>query len=365
MIAGLLHDIGHGPFSHTFEDLFVAKSIRHEDWTPFFLNEYRTELFFREYNRINKHHSLSDENFQWIADMIMHQKPRHRLLADIVSSQLDADRLDYLLRDSHFCGVAYGEYDFRWMLNSMAVIETKDGPRLGLTHKGIGVVEHYLMARRLMVKNIYLHQKKLAFESFLIHLLANLAENIESDAILKEIKNTSLGKFLREVNQFNQNPSEQNKKTFLTKNFPIYKELCDYDVFFVIKTLAEMQNKHPAIDLAKRLQRRQMPKIVRLDHVNVKEVETLINDFKEKNRENIKPWQLQIIKTPHQSYTLSEDPILIINENGKVTPLNEISIMIDAISGKLEEVAFLSMDETLYTNKKLQAIIFAVINRRQ
>ena len=101
-----------------------------------------------------------------IADMIMHKPINKSVLADIVSSQLDADRLDYLLRDSHFCGVRYGEFDFRWMLHCMAIVESKEGERLGITHKGIGVVEHYLMARRLMTRNIYHSQKKLALRIF-------------------------------------------------------------------------------------------------------------------------------------------------------------------------------------------------------
>ena len=160
MIACLLHDIGHGPFSHAFEDVFHRKLIRHEAWTPFFLNDYRTPEFFAYYNRCNPRHHLSEEKFILIEEMIMHKSRVKRVLADIVSSQLDADRLDYLLRDSHFCGVAYGQFDFRWMLNSMMIVNAPQGERLGLTHKGIGVVEHYLMARRLMTRNIYHHQKK-------------------------------------------------------------------------------------------------------------------------------------------------------------------------------------------------------------
>src|SRR5476649_2227897 len=108
--------------------------------------------------------------------MIMHRAPKRRVLADIVSSQMDADRLDYLLRDSHFCGVSYGQFDFRWLLHCMAIVNAKQGERLGITHKGIGVVEHYLMARRLMIRNIYFLQKKLALEYLLIQLLILIAE---------------------------------------------------------------------------------------------------------------------------------------------------------------------------------------------
>ena len=159
MIACLLHDMGHGPFSHAFEGIFHDKLIRHERWTPYFLADFNTSEFFYTYNKANPAHPLSPEKFNEIANMIMHQPIKRRVLADIVSSQLDADRLDYLLRDSHFCGVKYGEFDFRWMLHCMTIVNGASGERLGITHKGIGAVEHYLMARRLMTRNIYHSQK--------------------------------------------------------------------------------------------------------------------------------------------------------------------------------------------------------------
>lgn len=361
LIACLLHDIGHGPFSHTFEDLFHGKLIRHEAWTPFFLAEYRTQEFFSHYNRCNPRHHLTEEKFLLIEEMIMHQLPGRRLLADIVSSQMDADRLDYLLRDSHFCGVTYGEFDFRWMLNSMVIVNSAHGERLGLTHKGIGVVEHYLMARRLMMHNIYFNQKKLALEFFLIKLLANLAENLQDNALYMEIKNTRLGHFLLEVNQFNQNISsnniEQMKQQFLHQNYAKYKELCDYDVFAIIKLLSKMTADTPAIQLAQRLQSRQMPKIIRLDQTNITTVENSLAEFRKTQTPKIEDWQIAIIKSPHQSYSVEEDPILIINENGVVKPLNEISLMIHAISDKLEQSAFLCVDKTIFHDNHVQNFI--------
>ncbi len=271
MIACLLHDIGHGPFSHAFEGIFHEKCIRHEDWTPYFLADYRTHDFFMQYNRKNPHHHLSEEKFSRIAAMIMHKQEKKSVLGDIVSSQLDADRLDYLLRDSHFCGVRYGEFDFRWMLHCLAIVDTNDGKRLGITHKGIGVVEHYLMARRLMTRNISHSQKKLALEALLVHLLANLAENLESSSEFSLLRRSRLGEFLVAVNKYNQTAvngvNEENKREFLEANYENYKELCDYDVFALVKHLADMPDSSQATQIASRIQLRQMPKILRLDHV--------------------------------------------------------------------------------------------------
>jgi HD superfamily phosphohydrolase len=112
--------------------------------------------------------------------------------------------LDYLLRDSHFCGVRYGEFDFRWMLHCMAIVDSPKGQRLGLTHKGIGVFEHYVMARRLMTRNIYQSQKKLALEEFMVRLLSSLATSLEEHSPFSLIRASRLGQFLLAANQFNQ-----------------------------------------------------------------------------------------------------------------------------------------------------------------
>jgi uncharacterized protein len=359
MIACLLHDIGHGPFSHTFEGLFKNNMIRHEDWTTYFLAEYSTPDFFEIYSQKNPRYHLTEEKFSQIAAMIMHQPVTKRVLADIVSSQLDADRLDYLLRDSHFCGVRYGEFDFRWMLHCLAIVGAKEGERLGITHKGIGVVEHYLMARRLMMRNIYHGQKKLAIEFFLVELLAALAKSLQNDKAFAYLEETRLGQFLIAANQLNQSSSDhiqQRKQQFLENHYGHYKELCDYDVFALVRQLAEMPAKHPAIDIAKRLHYRKMPKIVRLDHADLNKIKLHLDEFKHQYPE-FQPWQLAFIKTPHQSYSGEDTPILVVNEVDQVKPISEYSIMLNAISDKLEHSIFLCIDHRLADDKRISGLI--------
>lgn len=366
MVAGLLHDIGHGPFSHAFEDIYVEKIIRHETWTPYFLADYTTADFFKKYNQINPRHHLTDEKFQIVEQIIMHTLPSKSVLGDIVSSQLDADRLDYLLRDSHFCGVRYGEYDFRWMLHCMAIVPSKEGAeRLGITHKGIGVVEHYLMARRLMLNNIYRSHKKLAIEALLVKLLALLATELDDNPVYTKIRGTRLGKFLIAVNQFNQalatNPEKKKKdalkQTFLEENYQYYKALCDYDVFLCIEKLASVENKSPVSQIARRLHQRIMPKIVRVDHESFDKAAHLIDDFKLKHRDAFADWQLMLIQTPHQSYSGEEDPILVFNEYNEIKPIEYYSFMLSAISNKLEHVAFLAIDKLIAKDKRILNLI--------
>ncbi len=368
IIACLLHDIGHGPFSHAFEDVFFKKTIRHEDWTPLFLKDYRSKAFFTYYNQCNPRHHLTEEKFNIIENMIMHKATGKRVLADIVSSQLDADRLDYLLRDSHFCGVTYGEFDLRWMLNCMTIVNSNQTERLGITHKGIGVIEHYLVARRLMVRNIYHNQKKLAIEYYLIQLLRSLAESLDQNAAYAKIKTTRLGEFLIKVNAFNQTIQSQTqpekyKQQFLEQNYTHYKELCDYDIFMTIRLLSEMSGNHPAIQIADRIQRRKMPKIIRLDHLSLKAVAPLITEFKQSHTKEFADWQISLIQTPHQSYKIEADPILVINERNIIKPINEISLMINAISDKYEHTAFLCIDKEVFNDARIIQLIEQLDNK--
>lgn len=125
--------------------------------------------------------------------------------------------------------------------------------------------------------------------------------------------------------------------------------------FIVIKLLAALDNNHPAAQIAKRLQYRNMPKIVRLDHFDLAAAQHLLDNFKQQN--TFQDWQLIIIKTPHQSYKVEEDPILVLTEQGKVKPINEISMMINAISDKNENTAFLCIDYAIWQDPKVQHIV--------
>jgi HD superfamily phosphohydrolase len=362
MIACLLHDIGHGPFSHAFEGIFDKSIIRHELWTRHFLAEYENDEFFERYNALNPRAHLNKEKFRIIADMIMHKPVKKHVLADIVSSQLDADRLDYLLRDSHFCGVRYGEFDIRWMLHCMTIVKSEEGDRLGITHKGIGVVEHYLMARRLMVRNIYQLQKKLAIEYMMVQLFASLSKSMENYPLFAPILGTRLGQFLVSANAYNAQVAastdlEKLKQSFLTANFPNYKELCDYDVFTLIRQLAEMNDVHPAVQIAKRIQYRIMPKIVRLDYADLNSVQEELSQFKSQHLNEYQDWQLTLMQSPHRSYSGEDDPILVVNEQGTIKSIDQYSIMIDAISDRLEHAAFLFIDKSIVNEKPVSAFV--------
>jgi len=365
VLACLLHDIGHGPFSHAFEDLFAHKYVRHEEWTPHFLGDFNHPDFLESYNQLNPDFPLNDEKFKAIEQMIMHRYTKNKLLSDIVSSQLDADRLDYLLRDSHFCGVKYGEFDLRWMLHCLTPVETEDGLRLGVTKKGVGVVEHYLVARWLMIRNIYHHDKKHAAENMLAKFLMLLAKNIPEADFLKKYRDTPLGELLININNFNKiiqtkKPTQEELTKFLSDNFRLYKKLCDYHVLVIMSELADLDINHDVIELAKRIHYRQMPKVVSLAIDQIHEVQITVDEIKRKCHETISDWQLSIISAPRLCYAGDRDPIWVVDAQGKRSLIHESSLVVRSLANQYEHACLLFIDCAIVDMPEIQALIGSI-----
>ena len=147
LCAALLHDIGHGPFSHTAEDIF---KIQHEQWT---------QRIIRESPRVQALMAQHDSKLtEHIESVYTHEYPVP-LIWQLVSSQLDCDRLDYLMRDSYFTGASYGYLDLDRILRSLDI---DDNGNLVVSRRGQTAVEHYLLVRYFMYAQVYNHPKNLA-----------------------------------------------------------------------------------------------------------------------------------------------------------------------------------------------------------
>lgn len=159
MCAGLLHDIGHGPFSHSFEGVFEEN---HEDMTV------RMILEKSEVHDILV--SLYKQLPQDVASIIQHTHP-NRILIQMVSSQLDADRMDYLLRDSYMSGTTYGHFDMSRILRTMRI---RDG-KIVYKESGVQAIENYILARYHMYWQVYYHPTARSYE----HLLQSVFQRVK------------------------------------------------------------------------------------------------------------------------------------------------------------------------------------------
>ncbi len=149
-IAMLLHDIGHGPYSHALEHSIVHK-VNHESISKWFMQCLNQEF---------------EGNLQMALDIFENRYSKH-FLQQLVSSQFDMDRLDYLKRDSFFTGVSEGTVNYERLLNMLQI--ANDQPAIEI--KGIYSVEKFITARRFMYWQVYLHKTVLAAEYMAIHLL--------------------------------------------------------------------------------------------------------------------------------------------------------------------------------------------------
>ena len=233
--AALLHDIGHGAFSHVVEPIL---GFRHEEFTIEALLSHETEVgkTLREF---------SPELPERVASIIRGDfKPR--ALAQLVSSQLDVDRMDYLLRDSLMTGAKYGIFDLEWIIKSLEIDEAND--RIYVAARGLYAVEDYLQARYYMYRQVYFHRTLRSAEAVLKVLVRRALQLFNSDGAVWHAAGTPMDRVL------------SGAKLDLAEHL----ELDDTDVMFSIK---RWQHSADAIlsDLAKRFLDRRLFKAYDLD----------------------------------------------------------------------------------------------------
>lgn len=226
MIAILLHDIGHAPFSHSLENSII-ESMNHEDISLKFMNA------------LNKQFGGSLD----LAIRIFKNEYSKRFLHQLVSGQLDMDRLDYLRRDSFFTGVSEGVIGSDRIIKMLNV--HKD--QLVVDAKGIYSVEKFLIARRLMYWQVYMHKTALAAELVLMKIFKRIKDLFLTGKDFYGFENLSY--FL--TNKFS------NDEVLVEK----FASIDDYDVYHLIKKWAESNDK-VLKDLSQAILNRKLPKLI-------------------------------------------------------------------------------------------------------
>ncbi|MFD1096030.1 HD domain-containing protein [Salegentibacter chungangensis] len=201
--AILMHDIGHGPFSHAMEHSIV-EGVDHESISL---------LFMEEMNRnFNQSLTLAIEIFKGTYE--------RKFLNQLISSQMDMDRLDYLKRDSFYTGAVEGNINSERLITMLNVVNDE----LVVEEKGIYSVEKFLVARRLMYWQVYLHKTSLVAEQLLIRVLKRAKELIDEG---KEVKaSEALSYFLH---------NKITKESFDRDTLEIFSKLDDYDIVSAMK----------------------------------------------------------------------------------------------------------------------------------
>ena len=300
LIAILLHDVGHGPFSHALENTIV-KGVSHE----------KLSLAFME---------LLNEEFPGKLDeAIRIFKGEHpkRFLCNLVSGQLDVDRLDYLRRDSFYTGVSEGIVGAERIIKLINVTDNE----LVVEEKGIYSVEKLLIARRLMYWQVYLHKTVISTEFLILNILKRVKELAENGRIL--FAGRALRYFLER-----KGPISDPKEIV-----PMFSRLDDADLSACLKEWAEDEDEVLA-ELCRRILDRRLFKIFLQD-------KPFTDDTKERVREalaqmgkdeTLATYFFTDGEVQNTIYSRSsKSPIRILMKNGAVKDITEVSETIDSL----------------------------------
>ena len=293
-IAILLHDIGHGAFSHALEHSIVS-GISHEEISLKFMKKLNDEF---------------DGKLDLAIEIFEGKYPR-KFLCQLISSQLDIDRLDYLKRDSFYTGVTEGNISSDRLIAMMNV----KNDELVIEEKGIYSVEKFLIARRLMYWQVYLHKTGLVAENMLVNVLKRAKDLAEEGVEL--FASSSLKYFLY------KKISEDN---FNDDTLEMFSKLDDYDVFSAIKEWSNHEDKVLSL-LSKMIINR---KLLRIE-IQQKEFDKAILNNKIKNisqelslSEDEAKFFVFSKRIINQAYQ-QEKPIYILNKKGNLKDIAKAS----------------------------------------
>ncbi len=306
-IGILLHDIGHGPFSHAMERSIVS-GIGHED----------ISLIFMEALNAQMSHKLT------LAISIFKNEYSRKFLHQLISSQLDMDRLDYLRRDSFYTGVAEGTVNSERLISMLHVKDDK----LVVEEKGIYSVEKFIVARRLMYWQVYLHKTGFVAENLLLRVLKRAKELTERGLLLK--CSDALHYFLN---------NKINKENFNGEVLEIFAQLDDTDIISAMKFWSS-NDDFVLSELSKMILNRELLKI------KIKKKPVTAAAISEKTKQLITKHNLTNEEAAYfvfsgtmtnQAYDMEKDTINILTKKGRVVDVAKASdlLNIEALSKKV------------------------------
>ncbi|MFH1259163.1 MAG: HD domain-containing protein [Elusimicrobiota bacterium] len=177
--AALLHDVGHGPFSHVSEDILDKYSAADENSAnKDKIHEKITVKIIETNKELSK--VLGSEERKQIVGLLNGESSDLSLMREIVSGPIDADKQDYLLRDSYYCGVKYGVYDFHRLINTLTHYEEEDDKHIAINYDGVNALEQFVLAKYYMTTQVYRHKIRLVSDAMIVR---DIELGIEKDGI--------------------------------------------------------------------------------------------------------------------------------------------------------------------------------------
>ena len=295
-LAILLHDIGHGPYSHALEHS-IAKGVHHEELSLIFMQKLNKEF---------------NGQLETAIEIFTNNYPK-KFLHQLVSSQLDMDRLDYLKRDSFYTGVSEGVVSNQRIIKMLDIVNDE----LVIQEKGIYSIEKFIVARRLMYWQVYLHKTVISAEFLLVRTLERAKELAKEDVEL--FCSPALRTFLY---------SDISKKDFEKDEIlNAFSQLDDYDVLGAIKVWTNHNDKILAT-LATMITNRKLLKVsIQKEVFNKLDIEQHKKKIAQKLSISFEDTSYFVFTDviENNAYNVDSDSINILYKSGKVLDITEAS----------------------------------------
>ncbi len=315
-IAILLHDIGHGPYSHALENTLI-KNVTHEEITLMLMQKLNDEF---------------DGKIQMAIEIFTNNYPK-KFLHQLVSGQLDVDRMDYLIRDSFFTGVSEGVIGYERIIKMLTVFDGE----LMIEEKGINSIEKFLISRRFMYWQVYLHKTVLCAEKMLVKIIERAGD------IKAQSPSPVLNTFL--------NREYDSKR--IENHLDEFCRLDDYDIMFSIKSWINHPDKILSL-LCKSVVNRHLLKIVYSDQEIPEELLNQKKDLataKLKIKKEESDYLVFTGEVENKTYNNKTEHIHILFKDDRVKDISEVdnALINQSLFGSVKKfyICFINTDITL------------------
>ncbi len=330
--AALLHDVGHGPFSHVSEAV-LNKFFQSKNEEK--IHEQITRKLIERDSELKS--ILSPDEIKMIIGVLSGEKFDYSIMKEIVSGPLDSDKMDYLLRDSYFCGVKYGIFDFHRLINTLEFYYEKKDMHIAVKFDGMNSLEQFVLAKYYMTRQVYRHKVRILSDAMIVR---GLELGVEEDEI----------PFLKDLFVF------RNTDDYLENYLDFYDDKILNDILF-------SEKKGYAFEMFNRLYRRKLLKRIFSEKLNDIPVDSLITDklinvnknrkLREKIEEKISKLDLlrcdkrfviansfKFKSVKEMSKDNNEGKLIIKSKDETRVEFQEESMVFNSISESLNEVHF-------------------------